>query len=197
VSVLSPVNVPPLTFDQRAMVEYGAALISAGLVEAVQAVRAAPSYDIAGGQTFDAGMPAPYQQLIGIPSGTGTSAAVYEVAGTLALWPLSVICRLTTSATVATRTVALEYRDGDGLRYLVAGTQAGVDASGAQTFCWHPQAGEVAWPIDDAALAPLPQQHLYPGQQLAIRVVNGQSGDVLDSCRLSARFDPMPARVDE
>ena len=134
------------------------------------------------------------QQLVNLRNGTGTSPSVYTVAGGSALWPLSVMCRLTTSAVVLDRTCALEYRTPDGLRYLVAGTQAVVQASNVQSFCWHPQAGEVAWPIEDAAIAPLPQQHLMPSFQLAVVVGNGDAGDVLDQVLLSARFDPLAER---
>ena len=116
------------------------------------------------------------------------------MAGGSALWPLSVMCRLTTSAVVQDRTCALEYRTPDGLRYLVAGTQAVVQAGNVQSFCWHPQAGDVAWPIEDAAIAPLPQQHLMPSFQLAVVVGNGDAGDVLDQVLLSARFDPLAER---
>ena len=131
------------------------------------------------------------QQLIYGSPATVPNDSVYVVSGGAALWPLSVMCRLTASAAVADRSVALEYRSGDGARYLVAGTQAVVQASGQQSFCWHPQAGEVAWPVEDAAIAPLPQQHIYPTFQLALKVWGGQTGDVLDQVRISARFDPI------
>lgn len=134
---------------------------------------------------------APNQVLISGPNGTASADSVYTVSGGHALWPLSIICTLTTSATPADRTVALEYRTGDGLRYLVAGTQAVVTAGLTQSFCWHPQAGEVAWPIEDAAIAPLPQQHLHPGRALALKIGNGQTGDVLSGVLISARLDPL------
>lgn len=132
----------------------------------------------------------PWQQLIHGPNGTGVSDSVYKVAGVRALFPLSVMCRLTTDATVADRTVALEYRDASGTRFVVAGSQAVVQANGQQSFCWHPQAGEVAWPIEDAALAPLPQQYVFWGMQVALKVWGGVAGDVLDQVVISARFVP-------
>jgi hypothetical protein len=130
-----------------------------------------------------------YQQLIALPQGTGTAGASYVVQSD-PMWPLSVMCRLTTSNAVADRTVAVEYQDGDGVRFVVAGTQAVVQASGQQSFCWFGSAGSVAWPIEDAALAPLPQMYLTYNQRLALHVWNGDSGDVLDQIRISARFDP-------
>lgn len=133
---------------------------------------------------------APNQWLLNGPNGAPDSVYEHGAEGE-ALWPLSVMCQLTTSAAVADRSVALEYRDLTGTRFLVAGTQAVVQATSTQSFCWHPQAGGVAWPIEDAALAPLPQQHLYPGQQLAVVVWNAQAGDVIEQVRISARFDPI------
>lgn len=181
---------PPLELNRldRARIEALAEALSERLepilrTEPVSVFEAAPS---------QLGMPSePAQQLINGPNGTGTSPSVYTVAGSSSLWPLSVMCRLTCSAVVASRSVALEYRDAGGTRYVVAGTQATVEASGQQSFCWHPQAGEVAWPIEDAALAPLPQQHLPWGYQLALKVWNGDAGDVIDQVRISARFDPV------
>lgn len=133
----------------------------------------------------------PYQQLIALPQGSGASGARYVVQSD-PMWPLSVMCRLTTSAAVADRTVAVEYQDGDGVRFVVAGTQAVVQANGTQSFCWFGTAGAVAWPIEDAAISPLPQMYLTYNQRLALHVWNGDSGDVLDQIAIAARFDPLP-----
>ena len=67
-----------------------------------------------------------------------------------------------------------------------------VQANGAQSFCWFGTAGAVAWPIEDAAIAPLPQMYLTYSQRLALHVWNGDSGDVLDQIAIAARFDPLP-----
>ncbi len=135
--------------------------------------------------------PQAVQQLVSGPNGSDTTDSVYEVAGTVALWPLSVMCRLTCSGAPGDRTVALEYRTPDDVRYLVAGTRAVVQAGVTQSFCWQPQAGGEVWPVEDAAIASLPQQHIYPGYKLAIKIGNGQAGDVLDRVLISARFDPI------
>ena len=83
------------------------------------------------------------QQLIFGNPATGTDS-VYVVSGGNALWPLSVMCRLTTSGAAGERAVALEYRDGAGERFLVSGmpntdpsgAAAGVGPSSVQSFCW-------------------------------------------------------------
>lgn len=173
---------PPVQVSRpdRARIELAADLIAARVAEQLSVVL----------QSESAPRPAgPIQQIVYAPDGTGTSAAVYRVSGSYSLWPLSVMCRLTCSSAVADRSMALEYRDQDGVRFVVAGTQAVVTANGQQSFCWHPQAGAVTWPIEDAALAPLPQQYVQWGYQLALRVWNGDAGDVIDQVKISARFD--------
>lgn len=174
----------------RAMAEYMAERIG----EAIGERLVLPTIEVAPQPAPIVGQAVNVQQIVNVKNGSGTSPSVYTVAGGAALWPLSLMCRLTCSAAVADRTVALEYRTPDGTRYLVAGTQAVVQALGVQSFCWHPQAGEVAWPIEDAAIAPLPQQHVMPGFQLAVKVGNGDVGDVLDQVLVSARFDPLAER---
>lgn len=109
----------------------------------------------------------------------------YTVDGSWTVFPLSVYCRVTTSAAPGTRYCVLEYQDGNQRRYLVAGTQAGLAPSQQNAFCWHPLAGDVAWPIDDAALAPLPQQYLPPTHSLVIRVTGMDPGDQIDQVRLT------------
>jgi hypothetical protein len=180
----------PLTRTQRALAQATGNLIGARIAESV----VLPTLELAPQPAPVEGIAANVQQLVSMPNGTGATGSAYEVAGGAALWPLSVICRLACSGVAADRTVALEYRNPDGLRYLVAGTQAVVQAGNTQSFCWHPQAGDVAWPVDDAAIAPLPQQHLMPGFALAVVVANGDAGDVLDRVLLSARFDPLAER---
>lgn len=131
----------------------------------------------------------PYHQVVYAANGSWPADAVYTVQDD-PVYPLSVMARLTCSGIVADRSVALEYRAQDGLRYCVAGTQAVVQAGGQQSFCWHPEVGAVTWPIEDAALAALPQQLVLPGATVAVRIWNGQAGDVLDQVRISARFEP-------
>lgn len=131
----------------------------------------------------------PYHQLVRLPQGTGVSGSDYTV-GVDPMLPLSVMCLLTTSAAVADRTVAVEYRNADGTRFVLAGTQAVVQANGRQSFCWWTGAGAVTWPVEDAAIAPLPEQYLTWDQHLAVVVSNGDSGDVLGNVIVSARFDP-------
>lgn len=180
----------PLRREDRALAQTIATLTGEAVAERI----VLPTIEVAPQPAQIQGAPVNVQQLVSVPNGTGTSPAVYTVAGGAALWPLSVMCRLICSAVVADRTVALEYRDAMGTRFLVAGTQAVVQAGNTQSFCWHPQAGEVAWPIEDAAIAPLPQQHVMPGFQLAVKVGNGDAADVLDQVLISARFDPLAER---
>lgn len=176
-------SLPPvrITRRERALIDLGASVLAELLAPLLP--DATPATD------FEPETRAPYQQLVALPVGSGTAGAHYVVAQD-PMWPLSVMCRLTCSNAVADRTVAVEYQDGDGTRFVIAGTQAVVQASGVQSFCWFINAGAVAWPIEDAAISPLPGQYLTWNQRLALVVANGDVGDVLDRIRISARFDP-------
>jgi hypothetical protein len=126
-----------------------------------------------------------YQELV---TGVTPAAAAnyrYLVPGERTVKPLSVMCRLTTSAVVGDRSLTLEYRDDQDVRYLVAGVQATLAASQVNSFCWHPEAGDVAWPVEDVAIAPLPRQMLYPTHSLVIKLGGAKAGDQIDLVRLS------------
>lgn len=176
-------QLPPvrITRRERALVDLGASVLAEVLAPLMPDASPVPEYTPE--------VREPYQQLVTIPQATGAAGAHHVVAQDL-MMPLSVMCRLTTSNAVADRTVAVEYQDGDGVRFVIAGTQAVVQASTTQSFCWFVGAGAAAWPIEDAAIAPLPEQFLSWGQRLALVVANGDAGDVLDRIRVSARFVP-------
>lgn len=131
-----------------------------------------------------------YQELIRGDQPAPGANYVYTVPGALVLWPLSVLCRLTTSGAAGLRSLVLELWDPNGERYLVAGTQAQLDAGQTGTYCFHPLAGDVAWPVDDAALAPLPQQHIYAGHAVVLRVAGADAGDQISGVRISAWLYP-------
>lgn len=125
-----------------------------------------------------------YQELLKPPSPSPGQSFRLPVTGEAVVTPLSIMARLTTSATVAQRSLTVEYRDDADVRYLVAGAPVTLPASQAQSFCWHPLAGDVAWPVDDAAIAPLPQQFVYPGFAIVLKLGNAQAGDQLDQVRI-------------
>jgi len=135
-----------------------------------------------------------YQELIRPDDPAAGADLVYVVGGEAVLWPLSVMAELTCSAGAGQRSLTLEYRDGDGVRYLVAGANVTLGPSQTQAFCWQPEAGSGFWPVDDAAIAPLPQQHLYGGHQLAIHLSGADPADQLSLVRLSALLYPTGPR---
>jgi hypothetical protein len=126
-----------------------------------------------------------YQDLIRGDDPAAGADYVETVAGDRILWPLSVMARLTCSGLAGDRSLTVEYRDSEGIRWLVCGANVTLQATDQQTFCWHPQAGDVAWPVNDAAIAPLAQQFLYPASSLAIHLQGGQAGDQIDQVRIS------------
>jgi hypothetical protein len=126
-----------------------------------------------------------YQDLIRGDTPAAGDSYRYRVTGDMVVRLLSVLCQLTTSAVVGDRTLTLEYQDDQDVRYLVAGTQAELEASQSQGFCWHPLAGDVAWPVGDVAIAPLPQQMIYPTHSVVLKIGGVQAGDQIDLIRLS------------
>lgn len=116
---------------------------------------------------------------------------VYTIPAGKVLYPLSVMCRLTTSAVVGDRSLTVEYLGGDEVRFLVMGAEVTLAASQSQAFCWHPEAGERSWPVNDCAIAPLAQQFLYPGTALTIHNEGGDVDDQIDLVRLSGFFYPL------
>lgn len=140
--------------------------------------------------SVDAAGRAGYQDLIRGDDPAAGADFLYRVGGDAIAYPLSVMCRLTCSAVVSERSLTVEYRDADGVRWLVAGAPVTLEASQSQAFCWQPQAGDVAWPVNDTAIAPLPQQFLYPGTSLAIHLEGGDALDQIDRVRLSAYLYP-------
>lgn len=131
-----------------------------------------------------------FQDLIRPASPAAGANFTYTVGGDKVLWPLSVMCRLTTSAAVGDRTLALEYQDSDGVRYLVAGAPVVASASDSRSWVWHPNAGETSWPVEDAVISPLPQQHLYATNRLVLRIGGADVADQLDQVRISAWVYP-------
>jgi hypothetical protein len=131
-----------------------------------------------------------YQDVLAPTQPAAGSDFSYQATGAAAIWPLSIMARLTTDANVADRSFTLEYRDGQNVRYLVGGVQATLAASQRQTFCWHPLAGDVAWPVNDVAIGPLPQQMLYATHSLVLHIGNAQAGDQIDQVRLSVYVYP-------
>lgn len=131
-----------------------------------------------------------YQQLLKPTSPSAGADFRWTVTGEAVLWPYSVMCRLTCSAVVGERSLTLEYRDADDVRYLVAGANVTLAASQVQSFCWQPEAGSGFWPVQDTAIAPLPQQMIYPLSSLVLHIGNVQAGDQIDQVRLSVALYP-------
>lgn len=131
-----------------------------------------------------------YQELVRGETPPAGADFRFRVGGAETVYPLSVMVTLTTSAVVGERAVAVEYRDKDDVRFLVAGAPVTVDEGSVQTFAWYPHAGTVAWPVTDAALAPLPQMMLYARQSLVVRIVDADVDDQLSLVQLALERFP-------
>lgn len=111
----------------------------------------------------------------------------YTVATSMTLY--SVMARLTCSNAVGDRSLTLEYQDGNGSRFCVAGANVTLAASQSQSFCWQPTSAVGSWPVDDVAVAPLPVQPLRSPWLIVVRLAGGfDTADQIDQVRLAARF---------
>jgi hypothetical protein len=121
-------------------------------------------------------------------SANAGASYVYTVSGSDVL-PQSVFCRLTCSAAVGDRTVAVEYQLPSGQVYCVAGANVTLQATQVGSFCWHPNTGQGSWPVDGVALAGLPQQTLTNGRRLVVKLGGGSdAADQLDLIAIAARL---------
>jgi hypothetical protein len=126
-----------------------------------------------------------HQELIDGTDPAAGAEYVYSVPGDWNVRPLSVLATLTTSAVAGDRAVVLEYRDGEGERYNVAGTDVTVGPSSVQQFNFQVGAAEGMWPVDDVAVVPMPGLVVWPTYSLAVRIIDGDSADQLSRVRLT------------
>jgi hypothetical protein len=114
----------------------------------------------------------------------------YLVPGDFVVYPLTVMCRFTTSAAIGDRALTVDYLGPDGVRFCVGGAPVTAGPSDVHAFCWQPTAGTPSWVVGDAVVAALAPIFLYPTYTLRVHVTNGDPGDQLDSVRLAAYFYP-------
>lgn len=117
----------------------------------------------------------------------------YTVPGDSRVEIVTVMCELTTDATVGNRGVSLRFRNWNARRFLVAGTAAVIAESTTQAFCWQSAAGPGVWAVDDAALAGMPSVMLLPQCTATIHVTNMQAGDQVSEVALL--LDVYPPRA--
>lgn len=105
---------------------------------------------------------------------------------------LSITARLNTSATVANRTVRVEYRGADAVPFMLAGNPVTYPASTVdEDFCFNIWQSEGAWEVGTANLGTLPLALLQPTQDFRLTVVNIQAADALTRIRyVVERFWP-------
>jgi hypothetical protein len=184
VSTAAPTTGRLIPRPEKALADRTAAkvaeLVVPQVVEAVTATLAQP--DPA------ADPPSVWQDIIFGATPAPGASFTYTVSGDT-LWPLAVMCRLTCSAVAGDRSLTMEYHGTDGVRFNVAGANTTLAASQQQAFCWQPSAGVGSWPVDDVAVAPLPQQLLQHGVSIVLRLVGGDAGDQLDQVRISGLFN--------
>jgi len=96
---------------------------------------------------------------------------------------VSVFCRLVTSATVANRSVLIEYRDGEDNRFAVSGTATVQAASLTVDWAFNAFLPEPVAAVDVTNLVPLAPILLPPTFDFRIFVANVQVADQLSRIR--------------
>lgn len=96
---------------------------------------------------------------------------------------VTVFCRLVTDATVEDRGVFLEYLDGAGNRFAIAGAPVTQSALSTNDYSFQAQLEEAAWPIDGTILVPLAPVLLLPTFSWRLSAENLQAGDAISRVR--------------
>lgn len=96
---------------------------------------------------------------------------------------LAVSFRLATSADVADRTAAIEFRDDGDVRTLLCGNPVTVSASETIDYVFSVWQPEGAWPVQDTILSPLAPLLLMQGHDWRIVIENIQATDAITRIR--------------
>lgn len=96
-------------------------------------------------------------------------------------WRLvGLLFRLVTDANVASRSVTVDYDDGNGTVFVSNGMQGVVTASTTARFAFDCERTVSEANANNQVFAPLRAIEFMPGQKLQINVLNKQAGDQLD-----------------
>ena len=115
------------------------------------------------------------------------SSYVYTVATPMTLY--SVMARLTNSAAAGARTLTLQYQDGNGSTFAVAGANVTAGALDQHSWCWSTAATVGSWEVGGVIVAPLPVQPLRSPWRVVLSLGGTfDTGDQIDTIRLAARF---------
>lgn len=96
---------------------------------------------------------------------------------------ISVHARLVTDANAANRTVCVEYRDGNGNRYMLSGTATTQAATLTADWIFSAFQPATVAAVDTSNLVPLVPMLLLPTHDFRVHVVNVQAGDQLSRIR--------------
>jgi hypothetical protein len=96
---------------------------------------------------------------------------------------VSIFLRLVTDATAANREVVVEYLNGAGQRFQLAGAGLVITASTTVDYVFMRSQGQAEWSVDGSVLVPLSSEELEGSEAFKIHVVNIQATDALSRIR--------------
>lgn len=119
-----------------------------------------------------------FAERIALPQPAAGQPLTFKLDSAYRWRPLSLRFGLTTSATVASRVVTVDYTDPDGVVWIRNGAAVAVTASTtAQGFDFNYQRGQAEWTSVGDVLAPLAAVILEGGLQIRVNVLNIQAAD--------------------
>ncbi len=117
------------------------------------------------------------------PSPAAAAAFQENIPGDYFARFLTVFFRLVTDATVANRTAAIEYRDHEDNRMVLAGAPVTQSASSTNDYAFTAWLGQPDWSVISTILVPIPPLLLLPTFDMRIVIDGVQAGDQLSRIR--------------
>ena len=96
---------------------------------------------------------------------------------------ITVFCRVVTDANVANRTVAIEYRDHEQNRMVLAGAPVVQTATTTTDYAFTAWLGQPDWAVISTVLVPIPPLLLLPTFDMGIIIDTVQAGDQISRVR--------------
>jgi hypothetical protein len=108
----------------------------------------------------------------------------FPITGRFLQRPISIFVRLVTDANVASRTVAIEFRDDAARRFNLCGAPVTQSASSTNDWVFSVWQEQAEWSVDSSIIVPLASVLLVPTYDFRIYVSNIQAGDQLSLIRI-------------
>lgn len=124
------------------------------------------------------------RELLPLDTPSAGGGFTRTIDGRYIVRPLALHFRIVTDATVANRTVYVQYRDTNGVAFASMLAPVNVTASTTVDFAFWRGLGQADWIGTTPVTVPLMEAFLLPSWQLAVAIDGVQAGDQLSRIRL-------------